>query len=192
MIEQVGQTTMFIDADTLPLAEQVAAITSPVTRWVMMDEGDNALPPSRLPGYVGYVGDLGPWLETGDIARIYPDSSVEIVGRAKDVIKSGGEWISSPQVENAATSHPAIAEAAVISIPRLRWQERPLLLCTLTDPAAELDVAEVYRHMAQHIAKWWLPDETRVIPSMPRTTTGKIDKVSLRRQYTDRAENIIA
>jgi acyl-CoA synthetase (AMP-forming)/AMP-acid ligase II len=142
-------------------------------------------------GYVGQDGPLAPWLDTGDVARIYPDGSIEIVDRAKDVIKSGGEWISSPQVENAAMAYPVIAEAAVISVPHARWQERPLLLCTLREPGIPLDEAELHRHMVQHIAKWWLPDRTIVIETMPRTTTGKIDKLSLRRKYAQRVENII-
>lgn len=141
--------------------------------------------------YVGQEGGQAEWLDTGDIALIFEDGSLEIVDRAKDVIKSGGEWISSPQVENAAASYPAIAEAAVISVPHPRWQERPLLLCTLRDPDAELDLTALYDHMAQSIAKWWLPDATQVIEAMPRTTTGKIDKVSLRREYANRVGNII-
>lgn len=142
--------------------------------------------------YVGLSEAEGfDWLETGDIARIYPDCSIEIVDRSKDVIKSGGEWISSLQLESAAASHPGIAEAGVISIPHPRWQERPLMLVTLAAGVATLDEGGLRKHMAEFVAKWWLPDEIRVIEAMPHTTTGKLDKTALRKLYAQRAENII-
>jgi fatty-acyl-CoA synthase len=143
--------------------------------------------------YVGQEqGEAFEWLETGDIARIFADGSMEIVDRAKDVIKSGGEWISTLQLESAAASHPAIAEAGVISVPHPRWQERPLMLVTLAAGVDQLDAAALRAHIAGFVAKWWLPDEIRIIPSMPRTSTGKLDKVALRRLYAQRSENIIA
>ena len=122
------------------------------------------------------------WLDTGDIARIFPDGTIEIVDRAKDVIKSGGEWISTLQLECAATSHQAIAQAAAISVPHPRWQERPLLLCTLK-PGAKVTAAALLAHMAGSVAKWWLPDEIIFIEAMPLTATGKISKVDLRKVY---------
>ena len=143
--------------------------------------------------YVGYSEEEAfDWLETGDIAKIFPDGSMEIVDRAKDVIKSGGEWISTLQLESAATSHAQVAEAAVISIPHPRWQERPLLLVTLAPGGDTLDQKGLLAHMANYVAKWWLPDEIRVIDAMPRTTTGKLDKLTLRKLYSNRSENIIA
>jgi acyl-CoA synthetase (AMP-forming)/AMP-acid ligase II len=143
--------------------------------------------------YVGFGEHEGfEWLETGDIARIYADGTIEIVDRAKDVIKSGGEWISTLQLESAASSHPSIAEAGVISIPHPRWQERPLMLVTLAEGVDGIDEPALREHMAAFVAKWWLPDEIRVITEMPRTTTGKLDKMALRRLYAQRSENIIA
>jgi fatty-acyl-CoA synthase len=143
--------------------------------------------------YVGLSDAEGfEWLETGDIARIYPDGSMEIVDRAKDVIKSGGEWISTLQLESAAASFAGVAEAGVISIPHPRWQERPLMLVTLAEGVEALDEAALREHMQGFVAKWWLPDAIRVIDTMPRTSTGKLDKMALRRLYAQRSENIIA
>jgi fatty-acyl-CoA synthase len=122
------------------------------------------------------------WLDTGDIARIHPDGSLEIVDRAKDVIKSGGEWISSPQLEAAATSHPAVDLAAAIAVPHPRWQERPMLLCTLK-PGASATADELREHMGKSLARWWLPEEIRFIDHMPTTPTGKISKLTLREKY---------
>jgi fatty-acyl-CoA synthase len=122
------------------------------------------------------------WLDTGDIARIHPDGSLEIVDRAKDVIKSGGEWISSPQLEAAATSHPAVDLAAAIAVPHPRWQERPMLLCTLK-PGASATADELREHMGKSLASWWLPEEIRFIDHMPTTPTGKISKLTLREKY---------
>jgi acyl-CoA synthetase (AMP-forming)/AMP-acid ligase II len=130
------------------------------------------------------------WLDTGDVARIFPDGTIEIVDRAKDVIKSGGEWISTLQLEAAATSHAAVVAAAAISIPHPRWQERPMLLCVLKD-GATVGQDALLEHMAGHVAKWWLPDEIRFIDAMPLTSTGKISKVELRRIHGAREEQLI-
>lgn len=125
------------------------------------------------------------WLDTGDLARIYPDSTFEIVDRAKDVIKSGGEWISSPQLEAAALAHPAIRAAAAIAVPHPRWQERPLLVC-IAEPGAERPDDDALRaFMAQAVAKWWLPDEIRYVETLPMTATGKVNKVALRQELAE-------
>lgn len=129
------------------------------------------------------------WLDTGDIARIHPDGTVEIVDRAKDVIKSGGEWISTLQLESAAGSHPVVQQAAAISVPHPRWQERPLLLCTLA-PGQAVSPEELRDHMLAGVTKWWLPDEILFIDAMPLTATGKIDKVALRKLYGNRSSQI--
>ncbi len=131
------------------------------------------------------------WLETGDVARIFPDGTIEIVDRVKDVIKSGGEWISTLQLEAAATSHPAIAQAAAISIPHPRWQERPMLLCTLKEGSIVPGDEDLKAHMSKAVAKWWLPDEIRFIEQMPLTSTGKVSKVELRKLYGQRAEQFV-
>jgi fatty-acyl-CoA synthase len=130
------------------------------------------------------------WLDTGDIARIESNGLMEIVDRSKDVIKSGGEWISTLLLEEAATSHPAIAQAAVISMPHPRWQERPFMLCTLVDGASCTD-QELLEHMASRVAKWWLPDEIKFIDSMPLTPTRKVSKVKLRELYLGRTTQMV-
>ncbi|MBR9909993.1 MAG: long-chain fatty acid--CoA ligase [Gammaproteobacteria bacterium] len=131
------------------------------------------------------------WLDTGDIVRIEPNGLVEIVDRSKDVIKSGGEWISSLLLEEAATSHPAVAQAAVISMPHPRWQERPLMLCTLVTGATCTEQM-LLQHMQDKVAKWWLPDEIRFVDSMPLTPTGKISKVKLREIHLGRSSQMVA
>ncbi|CAA0092962.1 3-methylmercaptopropionyl-CoA ligase [Zhongshania aliphaticivorans] len=133
--------------------------------------------------YVGESEDQAvEWLDTGDIATIYPDSTIQIVDRAKDVIKSGGEWISSPQLEAAAASHPAVNLAAAVAAPHPRWQERPFLLCTL-NANQEVSADALRQHMAQTLAKWWLPEDIKFIEEMPLTATGKINKMRLRQLY---------
>jgi len=133
-----------------------------------------------------YVGETESqsvdWLDTGDIATIYPDSTIQIVDRAKDVIKSGGEWISSPQLEAAAVSHPSVKLAAAVATPHPRWQERPFLLCTL-NAGNTVTADELRLHMGKSLAKWWLPEEIKFIDEMPLTATGKINKVRLRQLY---------
>lgn len=122
------------------------------------------------------------WLPTGDVARLFPDGSLEIVDRAKDVIKSGGEWISSVQIEGAAIEHPDVSQAAVIGIPHPRWQERPLLIVVPragTSPSAEA----LRAHLSSRIASWWMPDEIRFVDELPMTATGKIHKVTLRERF---------
>jgi fatty-acyl-CoA synthase len=139
-------------------------------------------------GYFGEednaVLDADGWFDTGDIATIDPDGYLHITDRAKDVIKSGGEWISSIDLENAACGHPAVAEAAVIGIAHPRWQERPLLL-VVRKPGLAVDGADVLAYMADKVAKWWLPDDVRFVDRLPRTATGKIQKVQLRQQFSD-------
>lgn len=132
--------------------------------------------------YLGQENSRQRWLDTGDIARISSQGEVEIVDRAKDVIKSGGEWISSPQLEGAAMSHAAVNQAAVIAIPHPRWQERPLLLCTLQE--GQICTAEaLLDHMQDKVVSWWLPDKVLFIDDMPLTATGKINKGRLRELY---------
>jgi fatty-acyl-CoA synthase len=138
--------------------------------------------PSIASGYLNDPSVAVDWLDTGDIAKIYPDGTFELVDRAKDVIKSGGEWISTPQLEAAAMSHPAIFQAAAISVPHPRWDERPILLCALV-AGCSIEQAELLAHMARSVAKWWLPDEIVFLEELPQTVTGKIDKAALRRKY---------
>ena len=105
-----------------------------------------------------------------------------IVDRAKDVIKSGGEWISSIDLENAAMGHPDVAEAAVIGVPHPRWTERPLLV-VVRRPGAQLDKAGILSYLEGHVAKWWLPDDVVFVQELPHTATGKILKAALRKDF---------
>src|SRR5436190_7237726 len=121
------------------------------------------------------------WLRTGDIASMDPDGSIRISDRAKDVIKSGGEWISSVDLENAIMAHPAVREAAVIAMPHERWAERPLA-CVVLDEGASLTADELRGHLLDHVVKWWLPDEIAFVDEIPKTSVGKFDKKVLRAQ----------
>ncbi|RDI29088.1 fatty-acyl-CoA synthase [Pseudacidovorax intermedius] len=124
------------------------------------------------------------YFSTGDVATIDTDGYLQLVDRAKDVIKSGGEWISSIDVENAAMGHPGVAEAAIIGVAHPKWQERPLLL--VVPRAGHQPTKEsVLDFLASRIAKWWLPDDVIVVPELPHTATGKLLKTRLREQYRD-------
>lgn len=122
------------------------------------------------------------WFRTGDIASIDPDGFILIVDRIKDIIKSGGEWISSIDLENAAMGHPAVAEAAVIALPHPKWGERPLLIVV---PAVGADAGkdDIIAFLATKIAKWSLPDDVVFAESLPHTATGKLQKSTLREQF---------
>jgi fatty-acyl-CoA synthase len=124
------------------------------------------------------------WFATGDVATIDPDGHVELVDRSKDVIKSGGEWISSIMLENIAVSHPAVAEAAVINARHERWQERPLLLVVPRN-GHTIDTADLMKLYDGAVAKWWLPDAVVVVDSLPHGATGKLNKRALRQTYGD-------
>ena len=124
------------------------------------------------------------WFDTGDVATIDPDGYMAITDRTKDVIKSGGEWISSIEIENTAIGHPAVAEAAVIGVAHPKWTERPLLIVIRAegqDPSKE----EILAWFDGKIAKWWLPDDVVFVDELPHTATGKIKKVELRKQFAD-------
>ena len=112
------------------------------------------------------------WFRTGDVASIDPDGWLSITDRAKDLIKSGGEWISSIDVENSALSHPGVANAAVIAIPHPKWDERPLLVVQ-KEPGADPSPAELRDHVARHLAKWQVPDAVEFVDELPLTAHGK-------------------
>jgi fatty-acyl-CoA synthase len=128
--------------------------------------------------------DAEGWFDTGDVAVLHPDGTMQITDRAKDVIKSGGEWISSVELENAAVGCPGVAEAAAIGVAHPKWDERPLLL-VVRKPGAEVSEAEIQAHLAKHVAKWWLPDAILFVDSLPHTATGKLLKTALREQFRD-------
>jgi acyl-CoA synthetase (AMP-forming)/AMP-acid ligase II len=135
-------------------------------------------------GEGGQVLDADGWFATGDVATIDADGYVQITDRSKDVIKSGGEWISSIDLENAAMAHPAVQEAAVIGIPHPKWQERPLLI-VVPKPGSNPTGEELLRFLSERVAKWWLPDDVTFIDELPHTATGKIQKVKLRERFKD-------
>ncbi|WAL96525.1 long-chain fatty acid--CoA ligase [Streptomyces sp. Je 1-369] len=124
------------------------------------------------------------WLKTGDVGVITADGFLTLTDRAKDVIKSGGEWISSVELENALMSHPDVAEAAVVAVPDDKWGERPLATVVLRE-GASADYASLRDFLAGRIAKWQLPERWTFIPAVPKTSVGKFDKKVLRRQYAD-------
>ena len=122
------------------------------------------------------------WFSTGDIVTIDPDGTIEIQDRAKDLIKSGGEWISSVALENALMGHPAVAEAAVVAVPDERWGERPLAVVVLRD-GVTATADELRAHLDAGFARWWLPDEVVFADAIPKTATGKFKKTALRDLY---------
>lgn len=124
------------------------------------------------------------WLKTGDVARIDPDGFLFLVDRTKDVIKSGGEWISSIDLESAALAHPDVAECAVIAVPHPKWVERPLLITVLQD-GSRLTAGEMQDFLGGRVAKWWLPDDVVFVDELPHTATGKLSKMTLREQFRD-------
>ena len=122
------------------------------------------------------------WFPTGDVATIDPDGYMQITDRSKDVIKSGGEWISSIDLENIAVAHPAVAEAAVIGIVHPKWDERPLLVLVLKKEA-RVTREEMLKFFEGKIAKWWLPDDVAFVDQLPHTATGKLLKTKLREEF---------
>jgi fatty-acyl-CoA synthase len=124
------------------------------------------------------------WLRTGDIASVDERGNVQITDRSKDVIKSGGEWISSVELENELMAHPAVVEAAVIAKPDERWAERPLCCVVLRDPGAA-SAQDLVEHLQGRVAKWWLPDEFAFVTEIPKTSVGKFDKKVLRSRLSE-------
>ncbi len=124
------------------------------------------------------------WFRTGDVATIDPEGYIQIMDRTKDLVKSGGEWIPSVDLENAIMAHPKVLEAAVIAVPHPKWQERPLA-CVVARPGAEdaLTKAELLAHLASRVPKWWLPDDIVLIDAIPKTSVGKFNKRALRDQF---------
>ncbi|KQT61303.1 MULTISPECIES: long-chain-fatty-acid--CoA ligase [unclassified Aureimonas] len=144
--------------------------------------------PHVAAGYYGGKGtevfDEEGWFDTGDVAHIDANGTMRITDRAKDVIKSGGEWISSIDLENLAVGHPDVAEAAVIGVAHPRWDERPLLVVVPKDGKAPTREA-LLAFLDGKIAKWWMPDDVAFVDELPHTATGKIQKLELRRQFKD-------
>ena len=144
--------------------------------------------PAVAKAYYGGAGaenfDAENWFDTGDVAHIDDNGYMQITDRAKDVIKSGGEWISTIDIENLAVGHPDVQEAAVIGIVHPKWDERPLLIIVRKegkDPKAN----DILDYMQGKIAKWWMPDDVAFVDEIPHTATGKIQKMELREQFAD-------
>ena len=135
-------------------------------------------------GEGGQILDRDGWFDTGDVGTMDDHGFFQITDRAKDVIKSGGEWISSIDLENIAVGHEAAAEAAVIGIAHPKWDERPLLVIVLK-PGAEATKEDILGYLEGKIAKWWMPDDVVFVDEIPHSATGKIDKVGLRRLFED-------
>ena len=126
----------------------------------------------------------GQWFDTGDVSVLHPDGTMQITDRAKDVIKSGGEWISSVELENIAVGCTGVAEAGAIGIPHPRWDERPVLV-VVKKPGADVTEAMMKDYLKDKIAKWWMPDAVLFVDELPHTGTGKIQKTALRAQFKD-------
>jgi len=135
-------------------------------------------------GEGGEILDADGYFDTGDVATIDPDGYMQITDRSKDVIKSGGEWISSIDLENAAVGHPAVAEAAVIGAAHAKWQERPLMI-VVKKANQELSKEDLLKFLDGKIAKWWMPDDVVFVTELPHTATGKLQKMKLREQFKD-------
>jgi acyl-CoA synthetase (AMP-forming)/AMP-acid ligase II len=170
-----GADIKIVDADGNTLPHDGVAFGDLLTRgpWVCREY--------LFRGSEGAAAEDG-WFATGDVATIDPDGHVELVDRSKDVIKSGGEWISSIMLENIAVSHPDVAEAAVINAKHERWQERPLLLVVPRN-GRSIDTAGLMKLYDGAVAKWWLPDAVVVVEQLPHGATGKLNKLALRQQY---------
>lgn len=199
MTETTSGATMSFAPRSLPPDDAMTVMRTPGkplfgTRIRIVDDDDAPLPPDGVtPGHLqsrgpwsaaGYfrrpeLDTVTPdgWLRTGDVATISPDGVLHIVDRAKDVIKSGGEWISSQTIEDAACRHPAIAEAAVVAMPHPRWQERPFLILVCRSPVTEAAIRE---HLIDLIPKWWLPDSIAFVEALPHGPTGKLAKKIIR------------
>ncbi len=197
MTEALGVTKASIapgatdHAGHTPLAQRQGR-TNFLVRMRLLDDAGAPLPHDgqavgrlmvRGPYVAGaYLNQQAPawdWLDTGDLARLFPDGSVEIVDRSKDVIKSGGEWISSLQLEAAACGHPAVLQAAAVGVSHPKWQERPVLAVVLRAGEALTEHA-LKDFMARSLARWWLPDRILFVDALPATGTGKVDKRQVR------------
>jgi len=195
------------DLKELPAAEQIALKATQGRRAFLVDlkivdESGARLPhdgkstgelfvrgPFIMSGYFNNeqasadAMDAEGWFGTGDVAQISPQGFLTITDRAKDLIKSGGEWISSIDVENMAMAHDHIANCAVIAVPHPKWDERPVLIAVAACDGPDVD--SIRAHLAEHLAKWQLPDDIVFVADLPLTATGKVSKLTLRVAYAD-------
>jgi fatty-acyl-CoA synthase len=124
------------------------------------------------------------WLRTGDVATIDPEGFAQLADRAKDLIKSGGEWISSVDLENALAAHPAVREAGVVAVAHPKWDERPVAV-VVTRPGMKATAEELRAFLSSRFAKWQLPDAFVFVDDLPHTSTGKLSKLELRKRFTN-------
>jgi fatty-acyl-CoA synthase len=141
-----------------------------------------AIAKAYFKGEGGQILDEEGWFDTGDVSTLDPLGFMQITDRAKDVIKSGGEWISSIDLENAAVGHPDVAEAAVIGVAHPKWDERPLLI-VVPKPGTDIAKEAILEYLKDKVAKWWVPDDVVFVEQIPHTATGKIQKLALREQF---------
>ena len=146
--------------------------------WVLRAYYDN-------PDAAGQFTEDG-WFRTGDVVTIDAEGYIQITDRTKDLIKSGGEWISSVDLENLIMAHPKVLEAAVVAVPHPRWVERPLA-CVVPKPglAGETDAGEILEFLRPRVARWWLPEGVVFLDAIPKTGVGKFDKKVLRERFRD-------
>ncbi|MGC7298971.1 AMP-binding protein, partial [Mycobacteroides abscessus subsp. massiliense] len=123
------------------------------------------------------------WLRTGDVGKIDAEGYLTLTDRSKDVIKSGGEWISSVELENTLIGHPAVYEAAVVGVADDKWQERPLAL-VVVHPGTDVDIDQLRSFLADKVAKWWIPERWSFVSDIPRTSVGKYDKKVIRARHS--------
>jgi fatty-acyl-CoA synthase len=172
---QLGVELKIVDPEGNALPEDGKAFGRLMVRGATVASG-------YFKGAGGDVLDAEGWFDTGDVASIDANGYMQITDRAKDVIKSGGEWISSVEIETLAASHPKALMAAVIGVHHPKWDERPILLVKLKhDQSATPE--EFLKHLEGRIAKWWTPDEVLFVEEIPLGATGKIDKKVLRAQF---------
>jgi fatty-acyl-CoA synthase len=130
------------------------------------------------------------WLRTGDVAELRPGGYIRLVDRTKDLVKSGGEWISSVDLENAIMSHPDVVEAAVIAVPDERWGERPCG-CVVRRPGSDLDAGALRSHLEGRVTKWWIPERFEFVDEVPKTSVGKFDKKALRTRFAGAEQPVV-
>ena len=175
-----GVELKIVDDNGEPLPHDGAAMGELWVKGPWITSGYYCSPQSNTDDF-----DKDGYFRTGDISTIDRAGYMRICDRAKDVIKSGGEWISSIDLENAAVGHPKVAEAAVIGVPCDKWQERPLLIVVLSDTNTTLSLDEIREFLSDKVPKWWLPGAMEVVDSVPHTATGKIQKRELRQQFSE-------
>jgi fatty-acyl-CoA synthase len=164
------------DGDELPWDGEAFGALQVRGPWICSDY-------FKLEGSGGTHTEDG-WFETGDVATIDPQGYVAITDRTKDVIKSGGEWISSIELENAAMGHPAVAEAAVIGVAHPKWTERPLLVVVKAE-GQDVSKEELLAYFDGKVATWWVPNDVVFVEELPHTATGKVKKIELRKQFAE-------